>query len=575
MSYLTMYRKWLNFDDETYKELISLKESEIKDRFYKELEFGTGGLRGIIGAGTNRVNKYTIRKVTQGLANYIKKQKINEPSVILAYDSRKYSELFAKEAALVLNANQIKTYIFNEMKPTPLLSYAIRKINTSAGIVITASHNPKEYNGYKIYWSDGGQITDHLAKEIYKEIKAIDYEDILTIEYNKAIDLGLYNVITDEIEDSYIKQIKQLTLNKDLVDNMKDKLKIVYTPIHGTGIKPIRRLLQEIGYTNLFIVKEQENPDPNFSTVICPNPEEKEVFEKAVEVASKEDADIIIGTDPDCDRAGVVVKNKEGNYIVLTGNQVGLLLTYYILDTLKFKNILPKNSVVIKTIVTTECIKEICKDYGVEVIDVLTGFKYIGEKIKEFEDTKDKFFLFGLEESYGYLTGTFVRDKDAVIASMLICEMACFYKKRGLSLYEGLLELYSKYGFFLEDLETITFDGLSGCINIENIINKIRNFPPNKIDEFNVVYIKDYKFKKIKDLLTGKETTMEYKMPSSNVIQLILEGDNIITIRPSGTEPKIKIYFMLKDNTWEKNVIKLNRLKEAISEIIKPEMNII
>lgn len=548
MNYMDMYKRWLNFDEDTKNELLNLDEKEIKERFYKELEFGTGGLRGIIGAGTNRMNVYTVRKATQGLANYIKNKGIENASVAIAYDSRKFSDRFAKEAALVLNANGIKTYMYKELRPTPMLSFAVRYLKTTAGIVITASHNPKEYNGYKVYWSDGGQITEEHAEGILKEISKVDYDDILTMDFEKAVDLGLFNYIDDEVETAYINLVKGLTVNKDIVEKAKNDLKIIYTPLHGTGNKPVRRVLEEIGYKNVYIVKEQENPDPNFSTVKYPNPEEHEVFKRAIEMAKELEADLIIGTDPDCDRVGVVVKNKEGEYIVLTGNQTGALLTHYILENLKTTGRMPKNPVVIKTIVTTEMARRIAKSYEVEVIDVLTGFKYIGEKIKEFEEKQSKDFVFGFEESYGYLSGTFVRDKDGVIASMLICEMAAFYKLKGMTLYEGLISLYEKYGYFKEDLKSITLEGIEGSQRIKEIMDMLRNNPPKEIAEIKVREVKDY-LKGINDL------------PKSNVIQLVLDDDSIITARPSGTEPKIKFYFAARGKSYKDTEERLEKIK--------------
>ncbi|CCJ34296.1 phospho-sugar mutase [Caloramator australicus] len=556
MEYMDMYKKWLEFDEDTRKELEGLDEKEIMERFYKELEFGTGGLRGIIGAGTNRMNVYTVRKATQGLANYIKKQGIENPSVAIAYDSRLYSDRFAKEAALILNANGIKTYMYKELRPTPMLSFAVRNLKSTAGIVITASHNPKQYNGYKVYWSDGGQVTEEHAEGILKEITSIDYSDIKTMEFDKAVDLGLFNYIDDEVEKDYVELVKGLTVNWDVVERVKDTLKVIYTPLHGTGNKPVRRVLEEIGYKNVYVVKEQENPDPNFSTVKYPNPEEHEVFTRAIEMAKELEADLIIGTDPDCDRVGVVVKNKEGEYVVLTGNQTGALLTHYILENLKATGKMPENGVVIKTIVTTEMARKIAESFDVEIMDVLTGFKYIGEKIKEFEEKKDRKFIFGFEESYGYLAGDFVRDKDGVIASMLICEMAGFYKLKGMSLYEGLMSLYEKYGYFVEDLKSVTLEGIEGSQRIKEIMEMLRMEPPRDIAGIKVKEVKDY-LKGIGDL------------PKSNVVQIILEDESIITARPSGTEPKIKFYFAVKgkDNAEAKDKVK--RIKDEFLKHVK------
>lgn len=567
MNYKEMYNMWLNFDPETKKELENLDENEIKERFYRELEFGTGGLRGIIGAGTNRMNIYTVRKATQGLANYINKQNIKDAKVAIAYDSRKFSDVFAKEAALVLNANGIKTYIYKELKPTPMLSYAVRHLNATAGIVITASHNPKQYNGYKVYWSDGGQITEEHAEGILKEINAVDYNNIKKLELENAIQKGLFNYIEDEVEAKYVELVKGLTVNKDIVEKVKDNLKVIYTPLHGTGNKPVRRVLSELGYKNVYVVKEQENPDPNFSTVKYPNPEEHEVFTRAIEMAKDIEADLIIGTDPDCDRVGVVVKNKEGEYVVLTGNQTGALLTHYILENLKQTNTMPLNPTIVKTIVTTEMARKITQSYNAHIIDVLTGFKYIGEKIKEFEETNSNSFVFGFEESYGYLAGTFVRDKDAVIASMLICEMAGYYKLKGMSLYEGLISLYEKYGYYKEDLKSITLEGIEGSEKIKSIMEMLRSNTPKSIANLEVVKVKDFLYSIDKDLKTNSTSTI--LLPKSNVIQLVLEDESIVTARPSGTEPKIKFYFATSSKTLEDANLKLNNIKEDFLNLIK------
>ncbi|TDT52006.1 phospho-sugar mutase [Fonticella tunisiensis] len=565
MGYREMYERWLTFDEETRKELTGLDEREIEDRFYRELEFGTGGLRGVIGAGTNRMNIYTVRKATQGLANYILKKGIGNPSVALAYDSRRYSDVFAKEAALVLNANGIKTYIYKELRPTPMLSFVVRRLNLTAGIVITASHNPKEYNGYKVYWSDGGQITEEHAKGILKEITSVDYGDIKTIDFERASMDGLYNYIEDEVEEDYIDLVKGLTINKSLIDKMADEIKIIYTPLHGTGNVPVRRVLKELGYKHVSVVKEQEMPDPNFSTVKYPNPEEHEVFTIALEMAKRDGADLILGTDPDCDRVGVVVKNNEGEYVVLTGNQTGALLTYYMLSQLKELNKMPENPVVVKTIVTTELARRICDDFGVEIIDVLTGFKYIGEKIKEFEERGDKNFIVGFEESYGYLAGTFVRDKDGVIASSLICEMAAYYKSRGMSLYDGIMELYERYGYFREDLKSITLKGIEGSEKIKAIMEDLRNNTPKELAGYRVVKVKDYKVGLEKDLLSGDKA--DINLPKSNVIQLILEDGSIVTARPSGTEPKIKFYFATIGRDMKDSSDKIENMKKEILRI--------
>lgn len=566
MEYKQMYNRWISFDEKTREELLSIKdEKEILDRFYKDLEFGTGGLRGVIGAGTNRMNIYTVRRATQGLANYIIKKDIKNPSVAIAFDSRLYSDVFAKEAALVLNANGIKTYMYEELRPTPMLSFAVRELKATAGIVITASHNPKEYNGYKVYWSDGGQITEEHAKGILDEIQRVDYEDIKTCEYDFAKHRGLFNFIDESVENKYIELVKELIINRELVKNIGQDMKIIYTPLHGTGNKPVRRVLKEIGFENVKVVAEQEMPDYNFSTVKYPNPEEHEVFKIAIEMARKDDIDIILGTDPDCDRVGVVVKNDLGEYVVLTGNQTGALLSEYMLSQLKENNKMPENPMVIKTIVTTELAKEICKHYGVEIIDVLTGFKYIGEKIKEYEGEKN--FILGFEESYGYLSGSFVRDKDGVIACALICEMAAWYKSRGMSLYDGINEIYEKYGYFKEGLKSVTLKGIEGNQRIKNIMEDIRNNTPLKIAGKDIVLVKDYLKGIEKDLKEGRENSID--LPKSNVIQLGLIDKSLITVRPSGTEPKIKFYFSAVGNNIEEANRKIAKMEEETMEFCK------
>ena len=552
------YEKWLSdpyFDSETRLELESIKDnkSEIEDRFYKELEFGTGGIRGKIGAGINRINKYTIRKATQGLANLIKKngtEAVNR-GVVIAHDPRHMSKEFTLEAALVLANNGIKSYVFNDLRPTPELSFAIRYLNAMAGIVITASHNPPEYNGYKVYWEDGAQMANKLTQEVSNEINKIDsLHGILPMEKEKALELGLLEYIGDEVDDAYIEAVKGQSLRPEVIEKLGRDFKIVYTPLHGTGNIPIRRVLKEIGFENVFVVPEQEKPDPEFSTVNYPNPEERAAFELSIELAMKENADLIIGTDPDCDRVGAVVKNMEGEYIVLTGNQTGALLVEYILSTLDEKDNLKEDGIVIKTIVTSEMGADIAKAYDIAVLDTLTGFKYIGEKIKEFEKTGEHTFIFGYEESYGYLSGTYTRDKDAVVSSMLICEMAAYYKSRGLTLYEGLLELYEKYGYYLEDLKSITLEGRAGSEKIQSILNDLRENPPTHIGGYKIIKMEDF--------------LKQDKLPKANVLKLHIEGDSWMALRPSGTEPKLKIYCGVKDISLEKSRTKLDVLINAM-----------
>ena len=469
MNYIDNYNEWLKsdfVDDETRKELNAIEgdDKEIEDRFYTELAFGTGGLRGIIGAGTNRINKYTVRKAAQGLANYITSENIQGEGVVIACDSRHKSEEFSVETGRVLAANGIRTYIFDEMRPTPELSYAVRELKAAAGVVITASHNPAKYNGFKVYGPDGAQLAIEPANKLLEYINSLDIFRDVNIEEEKTLaEKGLISFIGEEIDVKYLKKVKEQCINPQVIKEVSDDFKVIYTPLHGAGRKLIKRILKMVGFKNIISIEEQDEPDPNFSTVKAPNPEEKEAFNLAIKKARKENVDLIIATDPDCDRVGIVVKNSEGDYVTLNGNQTGILLLEYILSHKKKKGTLPSNAVVIKTIVTTEMARVIAKNYDVEIIDVLTGFKFIGEKIKEFEQQNNgKQFIFGFEESYGYLAGTYARDKDAVVASMLIAEMASWYKSRGMSLYQGLQELYKKYGFYLESLESITLEVKEG-----------------------------------------------------------------------------------------------------------------
>lgn len=567
MDYRKMYEKWIDFDEETKAELTGLDENEIEDRFYKNLEFGTGGLRGVIGAGTNRMNIYTVRRATQGIANYINSMRIECPCVAIAYDSRRFSDVFAREAGLVLNANRIKTYVYDELKPTPMLSYAVRRLNATAGIVITASHNPKEYNGYKVYWSDGGQITEKHAKGILDEINKVDYSDILKMDFEEAVFKELYKYVPEFVEEDYFDEVKSRIINKDIIEKMGESLKVIYTPLHGTGNIPVTTVLEQAGFKNVRVVPEQRMPDCDFCTAKYPNPEEPSVFKLAIEMAKSDAADIIIGTDPDCDRMGVVVKNNIGEYVVLTGNQTGALLTHYILSGLNESKKMPKNPVVIKTVVTTELARRICEDFGVLLIDVLTGFKYIGEKIKEFEESGEGEFIFGFEESYGYLAGTHSRDKDGVVASMLICEAAAYYKSRGMSLYDGIVELYEKYGYYLEDLKSITMKGIEGSKRIEEIMDSFRNNTPNSIGGAKVIRVKDYLKSIDYSVLDGEKRSIE--LPKSNVIQLFLEDGSVITARPSGTEPKIKFYFAATGNSEKASKKRIIDIEEEILKMAR------
>lgn len=566
MNYKLEYEKWINseyFDVKTREELSSIKEdeNEIEDRFYKNLEFGTGGLRGIIGAGTNRINIYTIRRASFGLGNYIinkSKEEGKNKGVVIAYDSRNMSKEFCEETAKTLAAMGIKTYIFDSLRPTPQLSFAIRYLECIAGVVITASHNPPEYNGYKVYWSDGGQVCPDIAKEIIKEVNKIeDYREIPTISYENAINNKLINILDEECDNAFVNAVNQQIIRQDIIDEYGKEIKIIFTPIHGTGNKPIRKALKKAGFENVIVVKEQENPDHNFSTVKSPNPEEKEAFAIAIELAKKENADIIIGTDPDCDRVGVVVKNNNGEYVVLTGNQIGSLLTNYVISNKIIKNEIDmkKNPTIVKTIVTSELGADIAKSYGVKTIDTLTGFKFIGEKIHEFELNSKSEFIMGYEESYGYLVGTHARDKDGVVAAVLIAEMATYYYSKGISLYEGLIELYEKYGYYKEDLKSITLKGIDGMEQIGNIMNYFRKSDIKEISGIKVINVKDYS-KGIDGL------------PVSDVLKFFLSDDSWVAIRPSGTEPKIKFYFGCKDKCMNNVCEKLEMIKNDIDNKI-------
>lgn len=566
---------WLKneyFDSETREELENIKDNpkDIEERFYKDLEFGTGGLRGIIGAGTNRMNKYTVGKASQGLANYIckKGEDSKAKGIVIAFDSRYKSPEFALEAAKVFAGNGIKAYLFDELRPTPELSFAVRYLNASAGIVITASHNPKQYNGYKVYGEDGGQLPLEGAEAVLSEIDKIsDVTTVKTMEKEEALSKGLIEIIGREVDDEYITRLKTLSVNPEIVSDVADTFKVVYTPIHGSGNKLVRRILDETGFKNVIVVKEQELPDPAFSTVKSPNPEEKSAFAIAIELAKQENVDLIIGTDPDCDRVGVVVRNAEGEYVVLTGNQTGCLLMEYILLQKKGKNELPENSFVVKTIVTTELSRSIAAHYDVELVEVLTGFKFIGEKIKEMDEFGDKKYLFGFEESYGYLAGTFARDKDGVVASMLIAEMAAYYKSRNMSLYEGLLELFEKYGYYFEGITSFTLEGKEGIEKIEYAMSRLREEKTRSFGEFEIGAVRDYKKRERYSYVTDSAEMLT--LPESNVLYYEIVDGSWFCVRPSGTEPKIKIYYGVSDKTMDLSEKKLGNLKESVLSVIK------
>lgn len=553
MDYMKKYELWASdqyFDEATRAELkaIGENEMEIKDRFYKDLEFGTGGLRGVIGAGTNRMNIYTVGKATQGLANYIIKQGGQDKGVAIAYDSRRMSVEFATAAALCLAANGIKAYIFDELRPTPELSFTVRKLGCIAGIVVTASHNPPEYNGYKVYWEDGAQITAPKDAEIIAEVNAIEeFTSIKTMEKEKAIASGLFQVIGKEIDDAYIEELKKLVVNP--ISQEGKQLKIVYTPLHGTGNKPVRRILEEIGFEHVYVVPEQELPDSNFSTVSYPNPEDPKVFVLAKKLADEVGADIILATDPDADRLGVCVRDDKGEFVLLTGNMSGSIIAEYVFSQRAAHGQLSDKAALIKTIVSGNMSDQIAARYNAKLIEVLTGFKYIGEQIKLFEENNSGEYIFGYEESYGCLVGTHARDKDAVVAVMTFCEAAAYYKSQGISLYDQTLNLYKTYGYFKEDLKSVTLKGIEGMEKIKSIMEDFRLNTPTQVGGYSVVRARDYKVGTIVDLQTKEVSPTN--LPNSDVLYYELNDDAWFAIRPSGTEPKIKFYFGVKGASME------------------------
>lgn len=580
MNSFLKYRSWMEneyFDSSTRNELKGIKDntSEIEERFYKDLEFGTGGLRGIIGAGTNRMNIYTVRKASQGLADYVLKNagRINGNGIVVAYDSRHMSPEFALEAALTFAGNGIKTWLFDELRPTPELSFAVRHLKAAAGIVVTASHNPRQYNGYKVYGEDGAQLSLDGSEAVLAEIEKIDdITSIRPIDKSEAVKEGLLQIIGTEIDDAYIKNLRTLSVNSEAAAAVANNFKIIYTPLHGAGNKPVRRILAESGFKQVLVVKEQELPDPDFSTVKFPNPEERDAFKLAIELALKENADFIIGTDPDCDRVGVAARNSKGEYVVLTGNQTGCLLMEYILSQKKSQNILPANGFTVKTIVTSELGRAISRNYGIELVEVLTGFKFIGEKIKELDEFGDKKYLFGFEESYGYLAGTAVRDKDGVVACMLICEMAAYYKNRGMSLYEGLEELFKKYGYFIDGITSFTLEGKEGIEKIQNAMENLRTDRPQRFGNCEVAAIRDYLAKERLEIAAGSQSALD--LPQSNVLYYEMKDGSWFCIRPSGTEPKIKIYYGVSEASYEMAEKKLDQLKESVIGVIKAYLGI-
>jgi len=575
LSYKAKYREWLisdYFDQETKAELESIEdnEEEIEDRFYKDLTFGTGGMRGKIGAGTNRINKYIIRKATQGFANYIINymDKGRDKGVVISYDSRHKSREFARETALVLNGNGIKTYLFDELRPTPELSFAVRELGAIGGVMVTASHNPPEYNGYKVYGEDGCQAVPEKARKIIAEIDEIDdFNLIKRMNKETAKAEGFFNIIGEEIDKKYMEALKEVIPDKDLAKEKGNELNMIYTPLHGTGNKPVRRILDELGFANLEVVKDQATADPDFSTVEQPNPEEDEAYEMALEQAAENNnkADLIFSTDPDCDRLGILARH-EGEYRSLNGNELGILLGDYLLNKLKENNKLPEKGVIIKTIVTTEMIRKIANEYNVQVMDVLTGFKFIGEKMTEFENDK-KEFIFGFEESYGYLAGNYARDKDAVIASALAAVMTLYYKEQGKTLYDRLAELREKYGYYMEDLKAIKLEGKVGQEKINGAIENLRQEQAKELLGKKVVEFKDYLKQKSWNYEEGSEKELE--LPESNVLQYILEDETLITVRPSGTEPKLKLYYAIRAEDKEKAETKLKESVKGFTSKVK------
>ena len=573
MAYMDTYKEWCAneyFDEATREELKSIagNEKEIEDRFYKDLEFGTGGLRGVIGNGTNRMNIYTVRKATQGLANFIIKENAADRGVAIAYDSRRMSPEFANEAALCLNANGIKAYIFPTLRPTPELSFALRELHCIAGIVVTASHNPPEYNGYKVYWEDGAQITAPKDTLIINEVKAVtDYNTVKTMDIDEARACGLYNVIGYDMDDNYIAALKKMSLNGDVIKQVADDIKIVYTPFNGTGNVPVRRILKELGFKHVYVVPEQEKPDPDFTTLAYPNPEDPKAFTLALKLAKEKDADIILATDPDADRLGVYAKDsKTGEYMSFTGNMSGMLIAEYLLSQRKEKGLLHDNGAFVKTIVSTNMADAIAKEYNVKLIEVLTGFKFIGEQIKLFEQQGTYEYEFGFEESYGCLVGTHARDKDAIVAVMALCEAAAYYKSKGITLWDQMIHIFDKYGYYKEGQKAITMKGAEGAAQIAQMMDDLRNNPPKNFGAWEVLEARDYK--KDECIVTATGEKHSTGLPSSNVLYYDLSDNAWCCARPSGTEPKIKFYVGVKGDSLEDADKKMEALTQAVMETI-------
>ena len=573
MDYKEQYLKWLGSesldenDKKTLKEMES-DESALKESFYQSLAFGTAGLRGILGLGTNRMNKYVVRHATQGISNYILAhgEELKSRGVVIAYDSRHFSAEFAEQTALTLCANGIKVYLFDELRPVPELSFAIRHLKAIAGVAITASHNPANYNGYKAYWEDGGQLPPPVSDKVLEEINKLDIFDAKTMSRSDADASGLLTIIGSEVDEAYISAVYTQAINPDAVKDVADTFKLVYTPIHGSGNKPVRAILKKSGFKHVIVVKEQELPDGSFPTVKSPNPENKECFTKAIELAKENDVSLIIGTDPDADRMGIMLRNSEGEYIPMSGNQVGALLIDYIISAKKERGILPENGAVISTIVSTKMARVITESYGMKYIETLTGFKFIGEKIHEFETTGSNEFLLGFEESYGYLVGTHARDKDSVVASMLIAEMAAYYSKKGKTLYDVMQDLYKKYGYFTEETVSITMEGSEGIAKIKEIMNGLRSNTPSSFGDYKVKAIRDYKAGTRRSLSDGAEEKLT--LPKSDVLYFELENGADFVARPSGTEPKIKLYYLIQSDTAEGAKKTLSEVKEAVNKYL-------
>ena len=565
-----LYEEWLTspvFDEATKAELkaIAGNDAEIRDRFYKDLEFGTGGLRGIVGAGTNRMNLYTVRRATQGLAKYIISKGVQSKGVAISYDSRHFSPEFAEAAALTLNANGIKSYLFDALRPTPELSFAVRELKCTAGIMVTASHNPPEYNGYKVYWDDGCQITPPVDKDIIDLVKSTAFSDIKTMDKEEAVKAGLFNIIGAEMDDKYVAELKKLILSPEVIKKQAENLKIVYTPFHGTGNVPVQRMLKELGFKQVYIVKEQEEPDGDFTTLDYPNPEDEKAFTLALKLAKEKDADIVLANDPDADRLGVYAKDKKtGNYIQFTGNMSGMLLAEYELSIKKERGLLKDDSTLITTIVSTNLAFKIAEYYKLNLIEVLTGFKFIGQQIKGFEEKGRGTYEFGFEESYGCLIGTHARDKDGIMAVVALCEAAAYYMDKGLTLWDQMVNMYEKYGYFKEGIYTMTLAGEDGAKRINEILDNLRKNPPTELAGYKVVKTRDYENDIVKDLATGETTTTG--LPKSNVLYFDMTDDAWFCVRPSGTEPKIKFYAGIKGNSLEDAD---EKLKKVLTELKK------